>query len=246
VLRKLRVHIAPYGYETRRVYYPLIHLDADKVYLIGYEANDSAKKYHEEIRRELAKHPRIQVSEDSVDMWDLYACIEKFRSITLKESGNHVYVNVSTGSKITAMAGLLSCMISNGIAQPYYVHASGYRVVEEPKQGDQKIDSLPVYAMKKPKSEELEVLKTLDENRGGLRKWRLIEILEEKDIIKQKPGTSRRVQPKEFTLAAKHSQLRVILGPMESLEYIQIKGSGKRGEVSITDQGKGALRIFGT
>jgi len=245
VLKKLRVHIAPYGYETKRVSDPLIQLDADRVYLIGYAANDSAMKYHDEILKELAKHPRIRVIEESVDMWDLFACIEKFRSIILKESNNHVYVNVSTGSKITAMAGMLSCMIWKGVAEPYYVHASGYRVIEIPSEGEQQIDSLPVYGIKKPKNEELVVLKTLEENKKGLRKWRLIEILEEKGIIGQKPGTSRKAQPKEFTLAAKHSQLRAILGPMQSAQYVQVEGSGKSSEVSLTEQGKDALRIFG-
>lgn len=244
MLRKLRVHIAPYGYETTRVSYPLIHLGADRVYLIGYNGNDSAKKYHDEIRKELAKHPGVQVVEDFVNMWDLYACIEKFRSIVKKESGNNIYVNVSTGSKITAMAGLLTCMIWNGVAQPYYVHVSDYRVISETIRADQEISPLPVYGMKKPRSEELAVLQTLYEN-NGLRKWRLIEILEDKGIIKQKAGSSRRAQPKEFTLAAKHSQLRAILDPMRMAEYIQIKGSGKTSEVSLSDQGKGALRIFG-
>ena len=244
MLKKLRVHIAPYGYETKRVFDPLIQLDADRVYLIGYKANDSAKKYHDRILEELAKHPRIGVIEESVDMFDLFACIEKFRSIILKEYNNHVYINVSTGSKITAMAGMLSCMIWKGAAEPYYVRASGYRVVEIPNEAKQEIDSLPVYGIKRPKNEELVVLKTLDE-KEGLRKWRLIEILEEKEIVKQKTGTSRRAQPKEFTLAAKHSQLRAILGPMQSAQYVKVEGSGKTSEVFATEQGKDALRIFG-
>jgi len=46
----------------------------------------------------------------------LLDCVEEFREIfeKEKEKGNQIYFNVSTGSKITAMAGMLVCMISGG------------------------------------------------------------------------------------------------------------------------------------
>lgn len=50
----------------------------------------------------------------------------------------------------------------------------------------------------------------------------------------------------ELTDAAKHSQLRAILDPMESQwNYVKVEASGRRSEVSLTEQGEAPLRIFG-
>ena len=96
---------------------------ADKVYLIKYKSNDDAANFYDQIESELAQqHKHIETVDILLDTWDLYECIEKFRRIMLQEEGNHIYFNVSTGTKITAIAGMLSCMLWN--AQPYYEHIS--------------------------------------------------------------------------------------------------------------------------
>ena len=115
----LRIHVTPVGYEFRRVIDPLIDMQADKVYLITQAEDDHVANIFSKIKEELAnKFNHIDVCEVFLDVWDLYACIEKFREIIFQEKGNHVYFNVSTGTKITAIAGMLSCMMWN--AQPYY------------------------------------------------------------------------------------------------------------------------------
>src|SRR3989344_5218468 len=102
----LRIHIAPVGFEFLRVTEPLIRMQADKVYLITYEKDDKAAKFFSQIKKELGqKYRHIKVEEVFVDIWNLYDCIEKFREIILSEKNNHVYINVSTGTKITAIAG---------------------------------------------------------------------------------------------------------------------------------------------
>lgn len=119
MLPKLRVHISPVGFEFKRVTEPLIKMQADKVYLVSYQKHDSAQQFLEQIKKELGtKYSHILVKELFIDTWDLYQCIEKFREIIHNEKGNQVYFNVSTGTKITAIAGMLSCMLWN--ASPYY------------------------------------------------------------------------------------------------------------------------------
>lgn len=96
-----------------------------------------------------------------LDIWNLYECIEKFREIILDEKGNHVYINVSTGTKITAIAGMLSCMLWD--AYPYYAPVS-YPTKETkilPTEHVQDSDILPVYDIKKPKSEFMLILSLL-------------------------------------------------------------------------------------
>lgn len=47
--------------------------------------------------------------------------------------------------------------------------------------------------------------------------------------------------------SAPHSRLRAILDPLETQwHFVQVKSRGRNSEVSLTEQGNSALRIFGT
>lgn len=241
----LRIHIAPVGFEFKRVTEPLVRMHADKVYLVTRSPDDSAKKFFSQIKKELGQNYRtIQVVDVFADLWDLYVCLDKFRAIVLfeKKAGNHVYINVSTGTKITSIAGMLSCMLWG--AHPYYVPVS-YLCFEEndnpPTELVQEPDLLPVYDVKRPKPEILLTLSFVKANGGKIRKALLIKRLESKGLIRVKDEKKR-----FLTEAAKHSQLRAILDPLEKeWKYVTIEASGRRSEVTITEQGETALKVFG-
>ena len=177
----LRVHIAPVGFEFRRVTEPLVRMHADKVYLVTRSPDDAAKKFFAKIKTELGQNYRaIQVVDVFTDLWDLYACLDKFRTIALaeKKAGNHVYINVSTGTKITSIAGMLSCMLWG--AYPYYVPVS-YPCFKEndnpPTELVQEPDLLPVYDVKRPRPEILLALSFVKANGGKIQKALLIKRL---------------------------------------------------------------------
>lgn len=241
--KNLRVHISPVGFEFKRVTEPLVRMNADKVYLISFGKEDRASSYLRQIREELYSNYRhIVVEENFINLWDLYECIERFRTIMLDEEGNHVYVNVSTGTKITAIAGMLACMLWHG--QPYYAKVSypiDAQTKHETTEFVEEADVLPVYDIRKPKSEYLLVLDLLLRNGGKMHKSQMIHELENRGII-----ISEAKSAEEFSLAAKHGQLKGILNPMEKdWNYIKTISSGRRSEVYITDQGKSAVQIFG-
>src|SRR5579871_3649264 len=82
----LRVHISPVGFEFRRVTEPLIRMHADKAYLITFSEDDRASNYLKKIENELrVRYSHISLEKKFVDIWDLYECIEQFRSILLAE-----------------------------------------------------------------------------------------------------------------------------------------------------------------
>lgn len=239
----LRIHISPVGFEFKRVTEPLIRMQADTVYLISYQENDSANQFLEMIKKELSNnYKHIRVVEVFTDIWDLYQCIEKFREIIHTEKDNHIYINVSTGTKITAIAGMLSCMLWD--ATPYYAKVNYLDRTEKtdlPSEHIEDINSLPVYDINRPKSEIMLVLDLLKSAGGKMKKSHLISKLEEKGIIRLKDETKT-----DLTNSAKHSQLRAILDPMEfEWDYISVESSGRRSEVSLTEQGENALKIFG-
>jgi len=238
----LRVHISPVGYEFRRVTEPLIRMQADKVYLVTLEIGDAATKFYTQIKKELSqRYKHIKVEEVTLDIWNLYDCIEKFREIILSEKGNHVYVNVSSGTKITAIAGMLSSMLWG--ATPYYapVHYPPSEKIDMPTEQVLDPDILPTYEIRKPSKDEMSVLSLLKEAGGKMRKSKLIAKLEDEKIIRIRDENVR-----ELTDAAKHSQLRAMLDPMEKdWNFIEVESSGSRSEVILTEQGDTALKIFG-
>lgn len=243
MVKNLRIHIVPVGFEFRRVTEPLIELQADKVYLITYKKKDNATKFLSNIKKELSQnYKHVTIKEIFLDIWNLYNCIEKFREIIFEEKDNHVYINVSTGTKITAIAGMLSCMLWN--AEPYYApiwykNKKGKTILSQHVENS---DMLPVYEIIKPPTKFMKILNLLQQsNDKMMRKSKLIDELEEMKIL-------RMVDEKGMKLSgpAKHSHLRALLNPMElQWKYVTVKASGRRSEVTITEQGENALRIFG-
>ena len=126
-------------------------------------------------------------------MWDLFDCLQTYKKIIKEEEKEgrsaHIYINVSTGSKVSSIAGTLACMIWKGT--PYYAHME-YNDKKDPTDGlpDEDvtaINEIPVYSINKPKPESLAVLKILDSMKEGrpkmMKKGRLIEELEEAEEI---------------------------------------------------------------
>ena len=242
-----RVHIVPVGFDDTRVSESLIKGKADRVYFIRFKDDKEGKhkKYFEFIKNELnSKLPGCEKIEKFGNLWDLYECIKLIREIIFEEKklGNHIYVNVSSGSKSTAIAGMLACM--SWQATPYYVRlnyskAKASKSLQKlPVAG---IDDLPRYNIIKPNSEHLVVLNLL--KMGKKTKAELIDALDGK-IIKQKGPLKE--NSNDLSIHAKHGQLRTILEPMEkNYGYIQIDKHGRKSDVTITPQGRRTLEIFG-
>ena len=239
----LRIHIAPIGFDpVQRIISPLTGQRADRVYLISRsQQGDPASEIVKQVETALAKHSSIELIHVYAEIWDLFSCLEKYRDIFLleKEGNNHIYVNVSTGSKVLAMAGMLSCMLWDGT--PYYAKLD-YEDGGTAKNADKRkvigTDFLPVYQIHMPSADSLFVVSTISKAGGMLSKKDLIENLQEAKMIPHYLPS----QPK----SAPHSRLRAILDPLEKQwHFIVVKSKGRKSEVSLTEQGKSALRIFG-
>ena len=238
----LRIHIAPVGFDSvERITNPLTEQKADRVYIVSRSKQDPASEIVSKVEKVLAKHPSIEVKHVYADIWDLFSCLEKYRSIFSLEKDNHVYVNVSTGSKILSMAGMLACMLWGG--SPYYArldYEDGGPLKGTDKRKVMGFDFLPVYQINMPSSESLQVLAFLEKAGGKMSKKELIEELQSpkvKMIPVYQPS-----QPK----SAPHSRLRAILDPLElHWHFVEIKSRGRRSDVLLTEQGRNALRIFG-
>ena len=217
---------------------------ADIVYLVKYvdSDDDAANEFYSKIMRELEQnYQQIQVKEVFLNLWDLYECMEGFRKIILDAGENHVYVNVSTGTKITSIAGMLSCMMWN--AHPYYAPISyvGKKTIIDVSEHVSESYDLPTYSIKQPKPEFMLILDVLNRHEGCMRKSLLIEELEGMNVIK-----SLDMDGNKLSSPAKHNRLRALLDPMEiEWNLITVRTSGRSSEVSVQEQGITALKIFG-
>lgn len=236
----LRVHVACVGFEVNRIAKPIIDEKADKVYLITHSKDDGGLPYLREILEILEHYKNIDVHKITADIWDLFEVLDSFKNILQKEvvAGSHVYVNVSTGSKVASIAGTLACMLWKGT--PYYARIN----YEDKRNFSEFVDydviditELPVYSINKPRLESVVILRILSQFNGRLRKKMLIQRLEDEGIIN-----------KELTNEAKHSKLKALLNPLiAGLDYpdVKVEYSGRQSNVILTPQGEATLRIFG-
>ena len=239
----LRVHVSPVGLDPpERVTEPLLSLRADRVYLVSKNKDDHASVKMAQIKKALAEHPHIEVHEVYVNIWDLFSCLEKLREIFDLEKENHVHVNVSTGSKIISIAGMIACMLWKGT--PYYAKLDyddggpAARLIDSRKVEETEL--LPVYQINMPTPESLMVLAIISSKQGGrITKKELIQELQALRLIPEYLPS----QPK----SAPHSRLRAILDPLEvHWQFVEVRSRGRKSEVSLTEQGRNALRIFGS
>ena len=241
-----RVHIVPIGYDTDRVSQPLIDDQADKIYFIKHitDTQRNHEVFYDYIREEIDKKlPSVEIIDDiKIDIWNLYHCVEKFREIIQneKKQNNEVFVNVSSGSKITAIAGMLSCMIWK--ARPYYTKISYpevKKIKKVPKQKVEKVDFLPVYGIECPSKISLQILNILKEKKGTRLKSALIKDLINEKIINIKLEEDDPIESKH------HSRLNPLLRPLIEHEFIEIKTQRPKSTIILTSQGEKALAIFG-
>jgi hypothetical protein len=237
----LRVHISPVGFDPPgRVTGPLVEFRADKAYLLSKSKTDAAADRRKQVHQTLAKHPHIEVVDVYADIFDLFGCLEEYRRIFELEKGNHVHVNVSTGSKIVSIAGMIACMLWKGT--PYYAKLdyedSGPSVTNEKR----KVTAtyfLPVYQIIMPTTESLQVLSIISKAPGE--RITKKDLIDELQALKLMPA----YQPSQ-TRSAPHSRLRAILDPLEKeWHFIEVRARGRKSEVALTEQGRAALRIFG-
>jgi hypothetical protein len=151
-------------------------------------------------------------------------------------------VNVSTGTKITAIAGTLACMLWRG--EPYYVQVSRSWYsrftpkVQPVNDVVRSVDPVSVYELRAPGPELVAVLEALDRAGGTLRK---------RDLIRALGLDLAAAGGRAPTPQAQHSRLRLRLTPLEAKwGFVADEAHGARGRVRLTPQGRLALTLFGT
>jgi len=246
-----RVHIAAVGFEVERILEPLERERADRVYLLTRAEQDAAAPFVAEIERRLRRATwPVEVRIVRTDLWDVFRALASYHSIFARERRTDrtardvlpIRVNVSSGTKITAIAGTLACMLWKG--EPYYVQVSrawysGHTPrVAAVRDVVERVDPVSVYELRAPAAELIEVLEALSRRGGALRKH---ELIRELGLDRPGPGGGPAASPQ-----AQHGRLRRRLDPLEERwGFVRAESPGPRGRVRLTEQGRLALGLFG-
>jgi len=242
-LAKLRVHIAPIGFEIDRITLPAKKMKADKIWLIQHEnpREDKARGYGEKISKQLKKE-KIQVQFVETDRNDVFKMLKTVKEIFEKEIQNDVYVNVSSGSKIQAIGCMMACMLFKEYdVTPYYAEPKVFLATEGKQQstGLKNIVSLPKYEMQKPRHELVKALKIIKQNEGKITKKEMAKLSEEHKIITINAREENHSQARFASLD------KNIIQPLkEKWKFIEIEKIGKNRWIKITQEGLDASEFL--
>ncbi|MBS7615467.1 hypothetical protein KEJ18_07060 [Candidatus Bathyarchaeota archaeon] len=228
-----------------RIVLPLIRLKADKIWLIT-EKNpevDSAKPYLDKVKDELDKH-KIQYVVEKCGIRDMFDILKTYRRIIEEEHKHQIFINVSTGTKIEAIAGMMACMMfkkDQRHISPYYVEPEDYNV--KPTQGQplsvgcKEIFPLPDYKIEKPDERLIHTLVIISE-KGKISKKELIQDCINENLISVK-SDARNPEVAKYSALNKN-----LINPLLSWRFIEVMGVGRRSRIKITEEGQNVLKFL--
>lgn len=240
-----RVQIVPLGYERDRVLEPIYQFNADKVVLLRQLANDDYEaSFQREVVNTLRENDRLELEIRECDLFDLDSARETIVDAIKTHEEDEVYVNVSTGSKITAIAAMTACQTTDAVpfyAEPEYRGSDGE--LEPPDEpvvstvGD--VYSLPTFELEGPSNEQLEILSYLAANDGATKK-ELIRVSEDRELPFIAESESQSDEGR-YRLLETH-----IIAPLVEEGYVRTEKVGRQKHVYLEERGEDALRTFPT
>lgn len=242
-LTKLRIHICPIGYEVDRIVLAAEQLRADRVWLITEKnpSKETAGKFIHKVKLLLRKN-KIEVEEIGVDRDDLFDNLKIIREVFVKESGNEIHVNVSAGSKIQAIAGMMGCMMFKEYSPiPYYVEPKKYETpLNKPQStGIRRILSLPDYTIQKPDNKLVKALQLINKNNNKITKKNLAELAIIAGLI-EPANKNKKVDQSAYAKLDHH----IIKPLLDQWKFISVEKIGQNHWIIMTENGIDASKFL--
>lgn len=243
-ITKLRVHIAPVGFEVDRIVLPAIEMKADKIWLLEHDnqKDDRAKKYEVEIKKKFKKE-NIKTEIIKTNRKDTFKILQAVKQIIKTEEKNDIYINVSSGSKIQAIACTMACMMfnENENLTPYYAVPKSYPSYKEKQQsiGLRNIIELPKYQIQIPKYELVQALKIINEHGNKITKKEMAKLAESQKLI------IINAREENFEQARFASLDKNIIQPLiDDWKFVNVTKIGRNRWVELTQEGLNAIQFL--
>ncbi|WP_115863942.1 HFX_2341 family transcriptional regulator domain-containing protein [Halorussus litoreus] len=235
------VHVAPLGFEYDRIVGPVRRYEADVLYLLEHDDPASSPDYHDDLRDELTEVD-VEVRTRSVDIMDVYDVLGVVTTLVADHAADLVRVNVSSGSKLSAVGATIACMATGATA--YYVHPEGYPYAdrgERQSYGYADDEVLPSYPIESPTADQIAVMDFLAETNTDAytaKKKDVIEFAEEEGLAFVADNEPANDKAKFALLNAN------VVDPLVEDDYLAVEDVGRRKQLRLTETGTNALRAF--
>jgi hypothetical protein len=244
-----RVHIAPLGFERDRVVKAAKQLKADRLILLEWDKGERPP-FIEELYEDI-EAAGIDREIRSCNISDLYEVVRVTAREIQQHADDDVFVNIATGSKISAIGGMIACMVTDAV--PYYVEPERYgekdaQRVKPVSHGVKNIKELPAYPIDAPETQLIYVMEYIYRN-GPVTKKELIEFGQGngKSIPAGTPaeGLAFITDHEADSDRARYRLLEThVLEPLAEKGFIQTKEVGRRTDVDLTQEGENTLSAF--
>lgn len=238
-----RVHIVPLGYEKDRIVRPVIDADADEALFLQPDPDApeiDQPAYHADVRDRI-REAGIRTETIECDIFNLYSSLGTIAEVSNRFREHNVYVNLASGSKVTAIGGMIACMVTGAV--PYYVRAETYAGGEERPvaSGAKPPETLPKYHIEEPEREHIAVLDHVKANQP-VTKRELIEYGRREGLPFVARYDTEGVQNPE---RGYYRRLNTrIVEPLRSRGFVEIEKHSKYQYVAVTESGENHLEAF--
>ena len=260
-----QIHIVFNSQEDERITKPIINNPPNKLYYFTAFIRTTKQKdvnldfYEKNIRLLKEKIPTLEIIQKKVDYTIYIEIIQELSKIIKSERENNpnaqIFINVSSGSKMTSIASVESSKLWN--CEFYYIYSSQY----DPygggplHKGEFYIIKPITFPIKKPEEIYIKTLKLIDElieikyKKKLLEKKRvkfvylkkLIEDLESKGLLE----LNKEHEDPRSRKSALYMKSRHFLEPLiNELKYIELSDDKRNKKVFLTNKGKDVLQIF--
>lgn len=238
-----RIHIIPLGYEEDRIIEPLISYDADEALLLEPDPNADEfdqPEYHDRVRERIESEG-IESETIECNIFNLYSSLGTIAELANEFRAHNVYVNLASGSKVTAIGGMIACMATGAI--PYYVRAENYAGGNENPvaTGVRTTETLPKYHIEEPEPQHIAILAYIDAEEP-VTKHDLITYGKHEELpFIARYDTDGVQNPDRGYYRRLNTQ---IIKPLQSRGFIDVEKHSKYQYVSTTESGSNQLQAF--
>jgi len=199
------------------------------------------------------KENNIELISKGIDLHSYVDVIQNISLIIKNERDNNsetkFFVNLSVGTKITAIAAMDACRFWD--CTPYYVRSEHYipeKAVSKQTQalsyGKMEIFSPPIFKIIKPESNLIEALKIINEKKTGIYKKEFRKKLLAKNLLMIQKKYELPNDPKKLSAEYMAMNQQYIYPLRDTWNYIQISDAKRNQKISLTELGEEVIQIF--
>jgi hypothetical protein len=236
-----RVHVAPIGFEIDRVVLPFLAMKGERLHLLLRNGrNARGDRCVSEIRKDLEANKKAYAIHQ-VDL-DLFQIIYTCRKIIDEElkNGNTVFVNMSSGGSIQAVACHFATITFRSGVSAFYAYPETYIEKVNPSRpqasaGLSRIEMVPHYSIELPDEREMRFLRIVADARIPSKRG-LLDECERAGLI----ATTGKSKPYGHVVLENR-----FVKPLTDKGLIYVEDRGRRSRVRLTENGKNTLHITG-